>query len=291
MNKIDLHLHLGIQTIKTDKFYVSGPEEMREHLHSLGIKKAVLMSSGETGPFGSNSDNKKICELYPDTYAWMANLDYKDQDSIYDRLSEYKKDGAIGIGELMINQKIDSSFLQKVFECAEKLDMPITFHMSPSVGVSYGIVDEPRLPLLEKTLKKFPNLKLLGHSQSFWIEISGDAPNDNDGRNSWGQGLVIPGGRLPYLFEKYPNLYGDLSANSGGNAIMRDEEFGLNFLEKFQDRLFFATDMVNIEMEFPLGKWLDEKYQRGLLSKDAYEKICYKNANRIFKLEVNDESN
>lgn len=291
MDKIDLHLHLGIQTIKTDKFYVSGPKEMKEHLNALGIKKAVLMSSGETGPFGSNTDNKKICELYPDTYAWMANLDYKDEDSIFDRLSKYKNEGAIGIGELMINQRIDSSFLQKVFEAAEKLDMPITFHMSPSVGVSYGIVDDPGLPLLEKTLKKFPNLKLLGHSQSFWIEISGDAPNDNDGRNSWGQGLVIPGGRLVELFENYPNLYGDLSANSGGNAIMRDEEFGLNFLEKFQDRLFFATDMVNIDMEFPLGKWLDEKYQNGLLSKDAYEKICFKNANRIFKLEVNDENN
>ena len=58
---------------------------------------------------------------------------------------------------------------------------------------------------------------------------------------------------VPELFSKYPNLYGDLSANSGGQAIMRDSEFGLKFLEKYSDRLFFATDMVNTDMVFPLG--------------------------------------
>ena len=264
--------------------FVSSGKEMIKHLHDLGIRKAVLMSMGDDVTFGKNLDNKQLADLYPDTYAWMCNLDYKDEDTILERLLKYKSEGAIGIGELAINQRIDSSFLQKVFETAEKLNMPITFHMSPEVGYSYGIVDDPGLPLLEETLKKFPNLKLLGHSQSFWIEMSGDAPKDKEGRNSWGQGKIVPNGRIPYLFEKYPNLYGDLSANSGGNAIMRDEKFGLAFLEKFQDRLFFATDMVNIEMEFPLGKWLDDKYENGNLSKDAYEKICYKNAKRVFGL-------
>lgn len=36
---------------------------------------------------------------------------------------------------------------------------------------------------------------------------------------------------------------------------MRDEEFGLAFLEKYQDRLLFGTDMANCEMTFPLGNW------------------------------------
>ena len=284
INKIDLHLHVSRETIKNEQMFVSSGKEMIKHLHDLGIRKAVLMSMGDDVAFGKNLDNMQLAKLYPDTYAWMCNLDYKDEDTILERLLKYKSEGAIGIGELAINQRIDSSFLQKVFETAEKLNMPITFHMSPEVGYSYGIVDDPGLPLLEETLKKFPNLKLLGHSQSFWIEMSGDAPKDKEGRNSWGQGKIAPNGRIPYLFEKYPNLYGDLSANSGGNAIMRDEKFGLAFLEKFQDRLFFATDMVNIEMEFPLGKWLDDKYENGNLSKDAYEKICYKNAKRVFGL-------
>ena len=80
------------------------------------------------------------------------------------------------------------------------------------------------------------------------------------------------------------NLYGDLSANSGSRAIMRDEEFGLNFLETYADRLFFATDMVNKDMVFPLGAWLDEMAQSGRLSREVYNKICFENAQRIFGL-------
>jgi predicted TIM-barrel fold metal-dependent hydrolase len=114
--------------------------------------------------------------------------------------------------------------------------------------------------------------------------MSADAPTDREGRNSWGSGRVVPGGRVPELFEKYPNLWGDLSANSGGNAIMRDEEFGLAFLEKYADRLFFATDMVNTDMVFPLGGWLDEMVSAGKLSRSAYEKICFGNAQRVFGL-------
>ena len=103
-------------------------------------------------------------------------------------------------------------------------------------------------------------------------------------RNSWGKGPVVPGGRVPELFAKYENLYGDLSANSAGQAIMRDPEFGLKFLENYSDRLFFATDMVNVDMVFPLGAWLDEQLEKGTLSREAYENICWKNAQRVFGL-------
>lgn len=156
--------------------------------------------------------------------------------------------------------------------------------MSPEVGYSYGVVDEPGLPLLEDCLRCHPDTLFLGHSQTFWIEISADAPVDKEGRNRWGEGPVLPGGRVPQLFAKYPNLYGDLSANSAGCAMMRDPEFGLNFLETYSERLFFATDMVNTEMIFPLGQWLDEQAAAGKLTRAAYENICFKNAKRVFGL-------
>ena len=100
--------------------------------------------------------------------------------------------------------------------------------MSPEEGYSYGVVDEPGLPLLEACLKKHPDTLFLGHSQTFWIEISKDAPKDREGRNQWGKGPVVPGGRVPELFLRYPNLCGDLSANSAGCALMRDPQFGLS---------------------------------------------------------------
>ena len=286
MNKIDLHLHLTLNQLpKQNNMFISSAENMIPHLKNLGIKKGVLMSGGENqSPIGSNEENRAICKKYPEYFAWMCNIDPVDIDTVYDRLAKYKSEGAIGIGELMINKKINHPFLDKIFESAEQLELPVLFHMSPEEGFSYGVVDEPGLPLLEKLLNKYPKLKVIGHSQSFWIEMSKDAPTDREGRNSWGEGKVLPGGRVPELFAKYPNLYGDLSANSGGQAIMRDPEFGLNFLETYSDRLFFATDMVNTDMVFPLGSWLDEQFELGNISKDTYEKICYKNAQNIFRI-------
>ena len=286
MKKIDLHLHLTpFQIPKLGKMNLTSGKNMIPHLEELGIAKGVLMSSSESGlPFGTNKANKKICDQLPDRYAWMCNVSPKGKGSVYDRLARYKAEGAIGIGELTYNHKLTDPFLQEVFAAAEQLELPITIHMSPEEGYSYGVVDEPGLPMLEEVLKKYPKLKILGHSQTFWIEMSADAPKDKEGRNSWGDGPVVPGGRVPELFAKYPNLYGDLSANSGSRAIMRDVAFGLAFLETYADRLFFATDMVNKDMVFPLGAWLDEQVEKGALSRDTYNKICFENAQRIFGL-------
>ncbi len=286
MKKIDLHLHLTpFQIPKLGKMNLTSGKNMLSHLDELGIGKGVLMSSSESGlPFGTNKANRKICQQFPDRYAWMCAVSPKGKEPVYDRLARFKAQGAIGVGELTTNVKLDDPFLQELFAAAEKLDMPITIHMSPEVGYSYGVVDDPGLPLLEDVLKKYPNLKILGHSQTFWIEMSADAPKDKESRNSWGDGPVVPGGRVPDLFEKYPNLYGDLSANSAGRAIMRDEAFGLGFLETYADRLFFATDMVNTDMVFPLGAWLDEQLAAGKLSQNAYDQICFGNAQRVFGL-------
>ena len=283
MKKIDLHLHLTpFQLPKLGKLNLTSGKNMLPHLEELGIEKGVLMSSAEGGlPFGTNKANRKICQQFPDRYAWMCAVDPKGREPVYDRLARFKGKGAIGIGELTCNPRLDDPFLLELFAAAEKLGLPVTIHMSPEVGYSYGVVDDPGLPLLEMILQKFPDLKILGHSQTFWIEMSADAPKDKEGRNSWGDGPIVPGGRVPELFAKYPNLYGDLSANSGSRAVMRDEEFGLAFLERYADRLFFATDMVNRDMVFPLGAWLDEMVSCGRLSRGAYEKIVRDNARRI----------
>ena len=286
MGKIDLHLHLTpFQLPKLGKMNLTSGKNMLPHLQELGIEKGVLMSSAEKGlPFGTNKANRKICEKFPDRYAWMCAVDPKGKEPVYDRLARFKAQGAIGVGELTCNRRLDDPFLQELFAAAEKLGMPVTIHMSPEVGYSYGVVDDPGLPMLEEVLKKFPRLNILGHSQTFWIEMSADAPADREGRNSWGEGKIVPGGRVPELFAKYPNLWGDLSANSGGNAIMRDPEFGLWFLETYADRLFFATDMVNKDMVFPLGGWLDEMVSAGKLSRETYDKITRENAKRVFGL-------
>ena len=286
MKKIDLHIHVAPQAIyKKDKLFISDPVQMLAHMDELNIEKAVLMSGGESpDQLGYNAANAQICKTYPDRFAWMCNVDPVSPETVYDRLAACKAQGAIGVGELMLNRPVDDPFLQAVFSAAQALSLPVTFHMSPAVGYNYGIVDLPGLPLLEAALQRYPNLKFLGHSQVFWIEISGDAPTDDKGRNSWGKGPVTPGGAVPRLFETYPNLYGDMSANSAGRAIMRDEAFGLGFLETYADRLFFATDMLNGEMTLPLGQWLEDMVNAGKLRHQTYEKILRTNAEKVFGL-------
>lgn len=289
MKKIDLHVHALPDNASAKRLCkCSSAKSLLEHSTSLGICKSVLMSGGEyisaIDIFATNKEVQQIVKQYPNHYAWMCNLDETDIDTIYERLANYKANGAIGVGELMINKRIDDPFLETLFTAAEKLNLPVTIHMSPEEGFKYGVVDEPGLPLLEELLKRHPKLKILGHSQVFWIEISGDAPKDREGRYKSGKGPVLPGGRLLELFRNYPNLYGDLSANSAGKAIMRDPEFGLYFLETYADRLFFATDMLSTDMIYPLSAWLDEQVAKGTLSQKAYKKICYQNAAHIFGL-------
>jgi hypothetical protein len=50
------------------------------------------------------------------------------------------------------------------------------------------------------------------------------------------------GGVTDKLLSDYPNLYGDLSANSGNNALSRDPEFTGPFLKRHQDKLMFGSD-------------------------------------------------
>ena len=65
---------------------------------------------------------------------------------------------------------------------------------------------------------------------------------------------------------------------------MRDEAFGLAFLEKYQDRLFYATDTVNDKQKFPLGEFLTQAYTGGKLSQTAYTKIVRLNAERVYHI-------
>ena len=99
-----------------------------------------------------------------------------------------------------------------------------------------------------------------------------------------GRGPVTPGGRVPALLAACPNLYADLSAFSASCAILRDEAFGLAFLETWQDRLLYGTDTLNRHQVFPLGRFLDRAVADGRLSRTAYEKICRENARQLFRL-------
>lgn len=287
--KIDTHLHMVYDgnELVLDSRQIADGRTMKAHLEKAGVLHGIILPVSEADLNGM--DNITACALahkYPTTFSWMCNLNADRGEDIEARAAKYKALGAVGVGEFVQNYRIDDPRIDRVLEVCEKLSLPFLFHMSPAEGYNYGIVDDPGLPLLEGALRKYPRLIVVGHSQPFWYEISGDASRESDQRNGYPAQPVVAGGRLPHLFRSYPNLYGDLSANSGGNAIMRDPAFGYAFLEEFQDRLFFATDAMNPTVHFPLAGFLDAAVDSGAISETVYRKVCRENAIRVLGLPV-----
>jgi predicted TIM-barrel fold metal-dependent hydrolase len=195
-----------------------------------------------------------ICAEYPDRLIPTCNvdprwMDYAPTSNFGKLLEAYKEMGCRSVGEYIVNLPFDDPLNLNVFRQVEEAGLPLTFHIAHRTGGTYGCVDELGLPRLERVLAAFPNLTFLGHSQCFWSHISADVTEGDWA--TYPTGPVRPG-RVVELMRRYPNLMGDLSANSGFNAIARDPEFGLAFLAEFHERLCFGTDIANVPQDLPL---------------------------------------
>lgn len=171
IKKIDIHLHTTLKNIpKTENFFISNVEDMLLHMQNIGIDCAILMSSGERNektPIALNCECLEICKKYPTKFKFMCNVDDVKINDIEKILTKYKQQGCVGIGEVMLNKKLDDVFFEEMFCCAKKLKLPILFHFSPKLNFNYGVVDDVGLPLLENVLKTHKQLIVIGHSQPF----------------------------------------------------------------------------------------------------------------------------
>ena len=293
---LDIHVHTrlfpGPERLSGGTY--ATPEELMAMLEPRGVRRAVILPGVNPEcsyvPQGVG-EVLAICEKYPDFFIPFMNIDPRAvanrPDADLGHLMRYWKErGCRGIGEVCANLPFDDPLMRNLFRHAEANGLPLTFHLAPEQGGYYGIVDEPGLPGLERTLRDFPDLLFLGHSQPFWAEISGDLRAEE--RNGYPKGKVAPGGATVRLFREFPNLHGDLSpaAGSGYNAISRDPEFGYAFLEEFQDRLLFGSDICDPRNPLDLIDFLDRAVEAGRISRGAYEKICWRNAERIMGIAV-----
>lgn len=197
-------------------------------------------------------------------------------------LAYWKGEGCKGLGEIVANLPFDDPRVENLFRCAEEQGLPATFHMATRLGGAYGLYDEPGMPLLERALKRFPGLKILGHSQAFWAEIS-ELANASE-RDAYPKGPLRKEGRVQALLRSCPNLYGDLSAGSGFNALARDEEHAARFIEEFQDRLLFGTDICAPDSKVPLPAFLLRLKDSGAISGKAFLKVARENAVKLLGL-------
>lgn len=55
-------------------------------------------------------------------------------------------------------------------------------------------------------------------------------------------------------------------------------EYGYQFLEEFQDKLMYGTDLYALDQYFPLGDYLDKALANNKISQKVYNKITRDNA-------------
>lgn len=299
IKKIDIHAHATMfpnyypphKENRPDSVFISA-EQLIEFYDRLGIEKGILLpiTACEAQMSPMTSENcKYLADQYPNRFYWFCGVDpraYNDNPkaNLSRLLLHYKNLGAKGLGELTAHIDADDPRVLNLFAACEACDMPVIIHIAPERDRGYGIYDELGLPRIEKLLASFPNLKIIGHSQAFWAEISADVTEET--RGIYPTGKVTPG-RIVELMEKYHNLYCDVSAGSGHNAMMRDEEFTAWFIEKYIDRIMYGCDICHAynEHPFPFQAFLLRMVEEGKISEENYVKLVRDNAIRILKLE------
>ena len=205
--------------------------------------KNVNVGAWENGPI-----QFERCLSYalarPDRFTLGYAPDPRRPDAI-DRLkSAVALYGVKVCGEIKLRMTYDDPDALRLYRYCGEAGLPVTVHIDYEFPTGR---DYPRpnywygggIDALERALKKCPDTIFLGHAPGFWAHISGD---DQFDRVPYPKGPVLPGGRVIELLNRCPNLYGDLSAGSGLNALTRDPAFGRAFVIEYQDRLLYARD-------------------------------------------------
>ena len=292
---IDIHVHTkqipGPPRVTGDNMTYATPEELLAGYDEVGVERACVLPEVNPECSFALQSNEEILDLAAKNRRFIpfCNVDPRAMtNSIRSPFAwifgYYRDKGCKGIGEVSANLSMLDPLVQAMFQGAETAGLPVTFHLSPYVGCDYGLVVGPGLPELETTLQRFPKLKLFAHSQTFWAEMGADPTLAE--RLGYPKGKIRKEGRVPQLMRKYENLYGDLSAGSGCNALTRDREYAVRFLNEFQDRLFFGTDICQPTMPSlrPLAAFLLELLKTGEISRTVFDKVARGNAIRILGL-------
>ncbi len=235
-------------------------------------------------------------EKYPGrVLGWFASTDVTKPEAEA-LLTKAIKNGAIGFGEIKFHVEAAGPEMRRAYSLAADLNVPILIHFqevphTPTEGVfSTGFKN------FEAMLKAYPKTRFIGHADAFWANVSADYANDV----AYPSGPIKPGGITDKLLSDYPNLYGDLSANSGNNALSRDPGFTVGFLKRHEDKLIFGSDCActdgkgggisqagNPAASRLAGKCVARETLT-LLQKTvqpaAFRKMTWENAHRVYKL-------
>jgi uncharacterized protein len=218
----DLHFHLRPE-----------PAANLAHLDGAGITKANLLARGT-----ALEQVKGLQATAPGRFTWFGSYDVTKPDA-EQVLTQAIKDGAQGFGEMKFHVAADGPELRRVYALAADLGVPLLIHFQevdhfPNEGTwSTGYAKT-----FASILEAYPRTTFIGHADAFWANVSADYQNEA----AYPSGPIERGGVTDKWLGDHANLFGDLSANSGNNALSRDAAFTTDFLKRHQDKLFFGSD-------------------------------------------------
>jgi uncharacterized protein len=295
---LDFHTHLGDQRRGADDPREPVTfENMIARLDDEGIDKAILLpcrvspeeclGPGQLVWPGMNvrdqvleaaHHKERIIPFGNLDPRWMGNSPKADFEPLLDWFTEHD---CKGIGEIVANLPCDDPRVVNMFVQAGKRGLPVVIHNVGFGAGTYGLQDDPGMPRLEKLLQLAPETAICGHGQGFWAEIA--SPLSPDEKMDYPKGSIAREGALPRLLRQYPNLYGDISAGSGFNALTRDSDYGLRFINEFQDRLLFGTDVCfgDASGRMPHLGFLRELLGAGKITELVFGKITWWNAMKL----------
>lgn len=267
---IDIHQHTNYSGRLDDQLVA--------HQKKMGITKTVLLPAGSrfglAAGAGGNDTVVALTRASPGQYVFFAN-ELPDIPETKGVIEKYLKAGAIGIGEQKFNVDCDGKHMQRIADIAKDHGKPVLMHFQHD---TYNLGFER----FHKMLAKYPTVNFIGHAQTWW----GNIDKNHQQLVMYPKSRVTAGGITDRLLSDYPNVYGDLSAGSGLNALLRDEEHAKEFLARHQNKLLYGSDCSDKEgVGGPCsGAQQLAAVRRLSPNADATRKMLYSNAARVLKI-------
>lgn len=270
---LDCHLHIN--------HFNRSVEDTIAHMDATGTDKAFVLPL-ETGEGGVTLTTETVLhawQKYEDRIIPFCQSDVRRPD-VMQRIHAYHLLGCRGVGEQKEHLPLSDKRIEALIALCDELNWPITMHFQDGPnGYNQGLAEH-----LETYLKRYKRVRIIGHAQTWWANISADVPAAE--KTLYPTGPVKSGGLLDRLLSEYPNLYADLSAGSGYTALTRDEAFTAGFLERHPRQLLFGSDCP-----CPRGKGgdrvkvcfstrLQDFLRRMVSNEQALQDIFYHNATR-----------
>ncbi len=267
---IDIHQHTTYHD-RTD-------DDLVAHQRGMGITKTVLLPAGRRyGLAARASGNDSVVAVsrrYPKEFVFFAN-ELPDIPEARSVITQHLKAGAIGIGEQKFPVEADSQPIELVATIAQEFKVPVLLHFEHG---NYNL----NFARFHRILEKFPRVNVIGHAQTWW----GNIDKNHDQTVMYPKTKVTPGGITDRLLADYPNMYADMSAGSGLNALLRDEDHARGFLDRHQNKLLYGSDCADNapNTDKCSGSKQIATIRRLAPSRKIERKILYDNAAKVLKI-------